>query len=325
MPPKLNADQEEAVELRDLMMKNAYQHGWRPTDKTRVNKDFAFTQLIRTWGPGEGETETLQAFYGVGADATDRFLYQGDADDPAHTVEIDVIREILENPTELEAATPLAEEVSSEEPELTDMAGWDEHGAVDEVDDDAVPPTDAAHQDVVPPTSTDDTSAAHQELEEAKSAAHPWSDPEHDVVADFEAIKENKGMPPTEMEQAQYAKKMHDSAARSPLTGDPVSNQGDTYREVYDKNRPARGMLSEYSSDTIVKMVTGKELGWHNSYAGRIERAVVSSKEEAKRWPTSITPADEDLPDGDDHRILHFLERNGGFRSVAVARIKEVK
>lgn len=324
MPPKLNADQEEAVELRDLMMEHAYQHGWRPTDKTGVNKAFAFTQLIRTWGPGEGETETLQAFYGVGADATDRFLYQGDADDPAHTVEIDVIREILENPTELEAATPLAEEVASEEPELTDMAGWDEHGAVDEVDDDAVPPTDAAHQDVVPPTSTDDTSAAHQELEDAKSAARSALAKMNDELA-VPPTEDEQSSAAHEMEQAQYAKKMHDSAARSPLTGDPVSNQGDTYREVYDKNRPARGMLSEYSSDTIVKMVTGKELGWHNSYAGRIERAVVSSKEEAKRWPTSITPADEDLPDGDDHRILHFLERNGGFRSVAVARIKEVK
>lgn len=324
MPPKLNADQEEAVELRDLMMEHAYQHGWRPTDKTGVNKAFAFTQLIRTWGPGEDETETLQAFYGVGADATDRFLYQGDADDPAHTVEIDVIREILENPTELEAATPLAEEVVSDEPELTDMAGWDEHGAVDEVDDDAVPPTDAAHQETVPPTSTDDTSAAHQELEEAKSAARSALAEMNDELA-VPPTEDEQSSAAHEMEQAQYAKKMHDSAARSPLTGDPVSNQGDTYREVYDKNRPARGMLSEYSSDTIVKMVTGKELGWHNSYAGRIERAVVSSKEEAKRWPTSITPADEDLPDGDDHRILHFLERNGGFRSVAVARIKEVK
>ena len=60
-----------------------------------------------------------------------------------------------------------------------------------------------------------------------------------------------------------------------------------------------------------------------NSLSNTLDRATVDGG--AEKHPPHITPVGfNPQSHGEDLRVLHFLEVNGGFRSVAIARIRKI-
>jgi len=215
-----------------------------------------------------------------------------------------------------------------------------------------VPPTSAAHMqdDAVPPI---------EDSHPVADAAHPWDDPNHDVMADLADAAHNSAeraahpvftasqaeidgiVPPTE-DELEYSVQRDGAAHMRPLldaahldddeqrvakehikqAGDDYA-QGMTYAAVKDQlsSRLWSPVASELADDVLLKKVVGKEITWRNSVSGKRDSAVVAK--DAVKHAAKITRSSlaERPGSTEDLRILHFLEQGGGFRSVAVARI----
>lgn len=331
----------EAIDMAQQLVDFAKTHGWMVQRAPKANKKFAFTTLFRDIGV---EREELRAFYAIDPDADDDQVTHV-AEDGTQTVldpDSGQVRGVVSRP--LTPAT--ASDDIEKTPEKSDSKAPVE----------PVPPTSAAH------TGTDTGSAAHtgpltgdaahqydvdmetqqgiQDDLDAYDAAHPETDPNRDhsevpptgttVVEDFKIV------PPADEADVVAEAKLHaEAAAKAAVKGEhPVMSQQDTYGAVrHQQVNPHRNWSAEASvltSDEILsrlgvnrKTNNTVEVVWLNSLSGTLDRAVVAGG--AAKYPPHITPSNFD-PDehGEDLRILHFLEVNGGFRSVAVARIRKI-
>lgn len=308
----------EAIDMAQQLVDFAKTHGWRVQRAPKANKKFAFTTLFRDIGV---EREELRAFYAIDPDADDDQVTHV-AEDGTQTVldpDSGQVRGVVSRP--LTPATP-SDDIEKT-PEKSDSKAPVE----------PVPPTSAAH------TGTDTGSAAHTGPLTG-DAAHPETDPNRDhsevpptgttVVEDFKIV------PPADEADVVAEAKLHaEAAAKAAVKGEhPVMSQQDTYGAVrHQQVNPHRNWSAEASvltSDEILsrlgvnrKTNNTVEVVWLNSLSGTLDRAVVAGG--AAKYPPHITPSNFD-PDehGEDLRILHFLEVNGGFRSVAVARIRKI-
>ncbi|AXH49811.1 hypothetical protein KNU02_gp86 [Gordonia phage Pleakley] len=311
----------EALDMAAELVQFATENGWTVVRAPKANKKFAFTTLRREWG-GEAQEE-LRAFYAIDPDSDDDQVTHVD-DDGTQTVldpEGGQVRGVV---TRSRITNPSADE------ELTE---YNEQDGTD----DPVPPTSAAH------TAAEAQSAAHQ-AEEDLSAAHTAAqetldelDAELDVPPTGTTVVEHFGIvPPADEAEVARESLLHRDAAEKAAGKDQqaVWSQQDTYGAVRQQqvnpHRNWSGVASVLTTSEILtklgvnrKTNNNVEVVWMNSLSGTLDRAVVSGG--AEKYPPHITPADFD-PDeyGEDLRILHFLELNGGFRSVAVARIRKI-
>lgn len=178
--------------------------------------------------------------------------------------------------------------------------------------------TDAAHLTVVDPNEIDD--AAHQD---ASRMVPPTG---RTVVEDFHIV------PPADEEAVASEALQH--AAQAKEHGADVYSQQDVYGAVRQQQvAPYKNwspVLSDLSSDEIlVKLGVNRksnnrlDITWMNSLSNTLDRATVDGG--AEKHPPHITPVGFDpQAHGEDLRVLHFLEVNGGFRSVAIARIRKI-
>lgn len=209
--------------------------------------------------------------------------------------------------------------------------------------------TDAAHLTVVDPNEIDD--AAHQDashmvppipdvyyggLEPLTPGAgiepgvpDPTRGEEptgRTVVEDFHIV------PPAN--EAVVAEEALQHAAQAKEHGEDVYSQQDLYGAVRQQQvAPYKNwspVLSDLTSEEIlVKLGVNRksnnrlDIVWMNSLSNTLDRATVDGA--AEKHPPHITPVGFDpQTHGEDLRILHFLEVNGGFRSVAIARIRKI-
>jgi hypothetical protein len=239
------------------------------------------------WARLERGDESLQVFYAINQGTDDKFIFG------SQTIDKDAIRGLVMTRPEADLEAEMAEvgaKIASGE--LTVDA-----------DGEAVPPTSAAHQEAVPPT---DDSAAHQAED---SAAH--------------------SEPVEEEDAAHIAREAQGHIADADDKGVDTYNQSGVYGAVMDQQNEERNwskLCSPMNEAELLKRVLGREITWRNSFSGRWDTAVVSTKKAAENHPAHVTPAGYDPEEtGEDMRILHFLEVGAGFKSVAVARIVRIK
>ncbi|QZD98920.1 hypothetical protein SEA_TRACKER_77 [Gordonia phage Tracker] len=318
---ELSEAQQDAFDLANQITAHAQKYDWTPAKgHPKVNKKFAFVTLRRDIGAPEG-TEELKAFYAVDPDAeSDQVTYT----DPAGATKVldtasGDVREQIENDFHvLGAAAPQPED------------NQPDHEPVDH-DEAPVPPTSAAHsaahQDMPP------TDAAHTD-EGDESAAHT----EDEVPPTGKTVMEHVGMVPEvdEFDIAAEAIAHKDAAERARPSDQPNAlwSQQDTYAAVRSQqanpNRNWSGVASPLTSAEILtklgvnrKSNNRVEVVWLNALSGSLDRAIVDG--DGGKYPPHITPAEFDPEEhGEDLRILHFLQVGGGFRSVAVCRIKKI-
>lgn len=317
----------ESLELAGELVEFATQHGWTVVRGPKENRKFAFVTLRRERG-GEA-SEELRAFYAIDPDADDdqithvqpngvQVVLDPDSGDvrtvittPAVSSDDEENEDASVSPTE--TSVPPTGDTDAAHPIDTDLSSTDTHAAREGVDG-----VSAAHLNVVDPNEIDD--AAHQD---ASRMVPPTG---RTVVEDFHIVP-----PADEAEVAQEALR-HAKAADE--DGNGTWSQQDTYAAVrHQQVNPNRNWSAVASPLTTAEILTRLgvnrksnnlvEIVWLNSLSGTLGRAVVNGA--AEKNPPHITPSNFD-PDehGEDLRILHFLEHNGGFRSVAVARIKKI-
>lgn len=325
----------EALQMATDLVDFAEQHGWEKTREPKANKKFAFVVLTRETNE-IGDSEQIKAFYAIDADAeNDQVIHVQPSG-----------REVILDP---EAGDVRSVITSNDEVYPPKDAG--EH---------AVPPTSAAHIELPDePTAEDiDPDAAHQatealdaahraaqeeidELNDELGAAHPGD--EDEVVDDSvppigeQTIPEHFGVvPPADEADVADEAMHHMSAAQdAAVKGEhAVRSQQEIYGAVrHQQVNPGRNWSAVASPLTNAEILTKLganrktknvvEVVWLNSLSNTLDRANVSGG--ADRYPPHITPAEFDPEEhGEDLRILHFLEHGGGFRSVAVARIKRI-
>lgn len=318
----------ESLELAGELVEFATQHGWTVVRGPKENRKFAFVTLRREWG-GEA-SEELRAFYAIDPDADD---------DQITHVQPNGVQVVLD-PDSGDVRDVVTRSRISTDEELT------EHNPGPRGKKRAMPPTDAAHtadDTSVPPTS--DTDAAHP----TNSAAHARAEthvPPESTVGGESAAHDELDVPPTEetivehfgivppADEAEVAQEALRHARDADENGNGTWSQQDTYAAVrHQQVNPNRNWSAVASPLTTAEILTKLgvnrksnnlvEIVWLNSLSGTLDRAVVNGASEKN--PPHITPSNFD-PDehGEDLRILHFLEHNGGFRSVAVARIKKI-
>lgn len=146
------------------------------------------------------------------------------------------------------------------------------------------------------------------------------------VVEDFHIV------PPAN--EAAVASEALQHAAQAKEHGEDVYSQQDLYGAVRQQQvAPYKNwspVLSDLTSEGIlVKLGVNRksnnrlDIVWMNSLSNTLDRATVDGA--AEKHPPHITPVGFDpQTHGEDLRILHFLEVNGGFRSVAIARIRKI-
>lgn len=310
-PEEFAEAKSDALGLCGDLLGFATEHGWVAARDAKANKKFAFITLRREFD-NAGQHEEIKAFYAIDPDA--------DNDQITH-VQPNGVQVVLDPDSGDVRAVITAPAVSAD----------------DETDDgDAVPPTSAAHTDI------DEDSAAHrasEDLSAAHSAAHQALDEmnaELDVPPTEQTVVEHFGIvpPADEAEVAQEALRHKDAAEKAKKGVHATWSQQDTYAAVrHQQVNPNRNWSAVASPLTTAEILTRLgvnrksnnlvEIVWLNSLSGTLDRAVVNGA--AEKNPPHITPSNFD-PDehGEDLRILHFLEHNGGFRSVAVARIKKI-
>ncbi|AKJ72410.1 hypothetical protein AU099_gp67 [Gordonia phage GTE8] len=339
--PELSEAQQDALDLAKQITEHAQKYGWSPAKgHPKTNKKFAFVLLRRDLG--SIGVEELKAFYAVDPDADSDQVTYTDPNGDARVLDPESgdVREQIEN--DFHIIQPGDPQPEDNEPE----------SAPDAVDSDAVPPTSAAHSAAhtdVPPTDaahtdSDSESAAH-------SAAHTEGDhlpsEEMEAIMPIEddvpptvgkTVPEHVGMVP-EVEARAIADEAqaHQAAAEKAKPKDavhPTWSQQDTYAAVRSQQaNPSRnwsGFASPLTSAEILtklgvnrKTNNRVEVVWLNALSGSLDRAIVDG--DGGKYPPHITPAEFDPEEhGEDLRILHFLQVGGGFRSVAVCRIKKI-
>lgn len=304
----------EALQMAADLVDFAEQHGWEKTREPKANKKFAFVVLTRETNE-IGDSEQIKAFYAIDADAEN--------DQVIHV-------------------QPSGREVILD-PEAGDVR------SVITSNDEVYPPKDAGEQPVPP------IGAAHQDLDAAHSAAREaidemnadldaaHTDDEDEVVDDSvpptgqQTIPEHFGVVPPADEADVADEAMHhmSAAEEAAVKGEhAVRSQQEIYGAVrHQQVNPGRNWSAVASPLTNAEILTKLganrktknvvEIVWLNSLSNTLDRANVSGG--ADRYPPHITPAEFDPEEhGEDLRILHFLEHGGGFRSVAVARIKRI-
>lgn len=301
-PEEFEEAKSDALGLAHAIAEHAEKYGWSIARDPKANKKFAFVTLRRDLGdPG---TEELKAFYAIDPDAdSDQVTYvDPNGNQTVLDPESGDVREQIENDFHVFPA-----------PEADDSA--------------AVPPTSAAHQAEADLSAAH--SAAHQAIDEMNAELDVPPTDEQTVVEAFGIVP-----PADEAEVAQEALR-HKAAAEKAKAGEHATwSQQDTYAAVrHQQVNPNRNWSAVASPLTSAEILTKLgvnrksnnlvEIVWLNSLSGTLDRAVVNGA--AEKNPPHITPSNFD-PDehGEDLRILHFLEHNGGFRSVAVARIKKI-
>lgn len=325
----------EALQMAADLVDFAEQHGWEKTREPKANKKFAFVVLTRETNE-IGDSEQIKAFYAIDADAeNDQVIHVQPSG-----------REVILDP---EAGDVRSVITSNDEVYPPKDAG-----------EQPVPPTSAAHIELPDePTAEDiDPDAAHQatealdaahraaqeeidELNDELDAAH--TDDEDEVVDDSvpptgqQTIPEHFGVVPPADEADVADEAMHhmSAAEEAAVKGEhAVRSQQEIYGAVrHQQVNPGRNWSAVASPLTNAEILTKLganrktknvvEIVWLNSLSNTLDRANVSGG--ADRYPPHITPAEFDPEEhGEDLRILHFLEHGGGFRSVAVARIKRI-
>lgn len=350
-------DREQAVaDAKDMatgLTGFAAPYGWKVVGKgVGANKKYAHVKIQREVQTGENSfsVETLQAFYAIDPevdnDQVTHTNFLGDAailDIEAGDVRAVVTREhtAWAPPSEPEGPTGTIVSglisVDGEPVPPTSAAHQEEHVHVPPIEA-PVPPTsdadaahldrhgiehndmrtDAAHLTVVDPNEIDD--AAHQD---ASRMVPPTG---RTIVEDFHIV------PPADEEAVASEALQH--AAQAKEHGADVYSQQDVYGAVRQQQvAPYRNwspVLSDLSSDEIlVKLGVNRksnnrlDITWMNSLSNTLDRATVDGG--AEKHPPHITPVGFDpQAHGEDLRVLHFLEVNGGFRSVAIARIRKI-
>ena len=315
---------DEAKELAEQLVTFAAEHGWVKSKPVKANKKFAFVTLTRDYDDFDGPMrEEVRAFYAIDSETDDDQVTHVDAEGVTTVLDPDSggVREVIERQV-TSNPEPAADEPDDGGPSAahqppvppTSPAGAAHPAAVPPIDDVDDEPAEAgaAHSDPVPPTGE-------------RSAAHSRT-----VVEDFGIVPEADGEVVAEEAKAHMA-----AAAEAAVDGEhPVVSQQDTYAAVrHQQVNPTRNWSKVASvmksKDILTRLGVNRqsnnkvEITWQNSLSNSIDRAVVAG--DAKRYPPHITPEDFD-PEahGEDLRILHFLEVGGGFRSVAVARIKKI-
>lgn len=328
----------EALQMAADLVDFAKQRGWEKTREPKANKKFAFVVLTRETNE-IGDIEQIKAFYAIDADAeNDQVIHVQPSG-----------REVILDP---EAGDVRSVITSNDEVYRPKDAG-----------EQPVPPTGAAHQRTMPPIDEFKAraiehgaiGAAHQDLDAAHSAAREaidemnadldaaHTDDEDEVVDDSvppigeQTIPEHFGVVPPADEADVADEAMHhmSAAEEAAVKGEhAVRSQQEIYGAVrHQQVNPGRNWSAVASPLTNAEILTKLganrktknvvEIVWLNSLSNTLDRANVSGG--ADRYPPHITPADFDPEEhGEDLRILHFLEHGGGFRSVAVARIKRI-
>ncbi|AYD82168.1 hypothetical protein KNU13_gp82 [Gordonia phage Turuncu] len=319
----------DALDLAEQITAHAKNYGWKPVVAPKVNRKFGFVTLRRELDAEY--QEELKAFYAIDPDTDrDQVSYTGN-DGVTRVLDPDSgdVREVIEN--EFRVVGPADAPVGD---------GFTEHVLTHGTDVDAVPPTSAAHsaahQDVPP------TDAAHTDSV-SEGAAHwetvpPTEDDDSAAHLDQRTVPEHFGIVP-EAEPGAVARDAmgHQAAAEKAKPKDavhPTWSQQDTYAAVRQQHtNPHRNwsaVASPLTSEEILtklgvnrKTNNKVEISWLNSLSGALDSAIVDGA--AEKYPPHITPADFDPEEnGEDLRILHFIQTGGGFRSVAVARIKKI-
>lgn len=339
--PDLTDEQQDALDLANQITEHAEKYNWAPAKgHPKVNKKFAFVTLRRDLG--EIGVEELKAFYAIDPDdAEDQVTYT----DPNGAVtvldtESGDVREQIENDFHvIQPGDPHPEDEESDTaPVDVDEAPVSPTSAAHSAAHTDVPPTDAAH------TDTDDESAAHSaahsDTDDSSAAHSPYLEAAAKEVEELgqKTVMEHVGMVPEidEFDIAAEALGHKDAAEKAkPKDAEHATwSQQDTYAAVRgQQTNPSRnwsGFASPLTSDEILtklgvnrKTNNRVEVVWLNSLSGALDRAVVDGA--AEKYPPHITPAGFDPEEqGEDLRILHFLQIGGGFRSVAVSRIKKI-
>lgn len=345
-------DREQAVadakDMADQLAVFATDHGWKMQAPVKANKKYSFVTLMREYQQEDGDLvqEELRAFYAINENA--------DSDQVTHTGP-DGTTTVLdpEDGSVREAVTrvhpkprPGPEPVGTIESGLLYVE--DENG---ERVPPIVPPTQQV-ADAVPPTETSvppigstdaahpvdadqasvDTHAAYESVDGVDGdAAHP--DSSRDVPPTGDTVVESfKIVPPAD--PAEVASESLQHVAQAEKFGNDVYSQQELYGAVrHQQVAPFKNwspVASDLTSDELLtklgvnrKANNRLDITWVNSLSNTLDRAVVDAS--AEKWPPHITPKDFDPKAyGEDLRILHFLEVNGGFRSVAVARIRKI-
>ncbi|AET09907.1 hypothetical protein GoPhGRU1p66 [Gordonia phage GRU1] len=330
MPQEMSQEAADALDLAEQITAHAKNYGWKPVVAPKVNRKFGFVTLRRELDAEY--QEELKAFYAIDPDKDrDQVSYTGN-DGVTRVLDPDSgdVREVIEN--EFRVVGP-----ADTSGDADDVAPEEDMG---EVDSARVPPTSAAHsaahQDVPP------TDAAHTDSV-SEGAAHwetvpPIEDDESAAHLEQRTVPEHFGIVP-EAEPGAVAKDAmgHQAAAEKAKPKDavhPTWSQQDTYAAVRQQHtNPHRNWSAVASplstTEILTKLGVNRktnnkvEISWLNSLSGALDSAIVDGS--AEKYPPHITPADFDPEEnGEDLRILHFIQTGGGFRSVAVARIKKI-
>ena len=324
--PRLTEDQQDAWDaLKEDVLDYAREHGWRVVDPQGVTKTHAYASLDHP-----ALKDRFKAMIPVDPDGKPRFI-QGSTvltGRQAMTFLKTLTLESAPAPkAKKKAATPAASAA---------------HSAAHQQ---GVPPTSAAHpagDAPVPPTVPPTTS----------SAAHPWDDAAHDVMADLADAAHPKLASNAEL-------RAHHSKMRETTTDGDVVTEEDfddveideaaEFKGHVDQARPVSnpgwptvmhedlksaiqaysldGLWSEFAStlsdEEILSSASNAEIVWRNRLSGRMDDAVVVPGDPAKsKYRPHITGSV--VEEHDDRRVIHFLEAGGGFRSVAVGLIKSI-
>ncbi|ATS93161.1 hypothetical protein SEA_PATIO_80 [Gordonia phage Patio] len=318
--PDLTEEQQDALDLANQITEHAQKYNWAPAKgHPKVNKKFAFVTLRRDLG--EIGTEELKAFYAIDPDdAEDQVTYT----DPNGAVtvldtESGDVREQIENDFHvIQQGDPVRPSDAIERLTSTD-------------DDAPVPPTSAAHSAAhtdVPPTDAAHTDEGDESAAHTKDAVPPTG----------KTVMEHVGMVPEVPDRTVADESIKHLEAAEKAKGKDQPNRLASQQEIYaavrgqhaNPNRNWSATVSPLTSAEILTKLGANrksnnrvEVVWLNSLSGALDRAIVDG--DGGKYPPHITPSDFDPEEhGEDLRILHFLQVGGGFRSVAVCRIKKI-
>ena len=136
-------------------------------------------------------------------------------------------------------------------------------------------------------------------------------------------------MPPTEGDNAAHQAEDMPPTSKNSAAHYREHTGGDregTYSQqdviAIGQDSAMRSEFSELTDAEILVRVDGREVRWFNAFAKKQESAVVMAANASKNHPPKITG--HVTPNGDDTRILHFLEVGSGFRSLAVGRLRSI-
>lgn len=324
--PKMTEDQQDAWDaMQEDVLALGKSNGWAVKSPMGVNKSYAYACLEHA-----KREERLSVSIPVDPEGNNRFIL-------GSTVLTD------------KQAVSL----------LKDPEGWsfpDAH-SVPKKKSAAVPPTSAAHtasgvpptegasaahqRSDVPPTSTSDAAhtdelyAAHCDFDSAAHTEDAVPPTGRGFEADLVIVDEHELMTPNGDDEAWegYEPDLDvDAEYRGHVAAAlPNSPRGfGTYKErdlrEAIEGYAKEGLWSKFSTlndEEILKRTERREITWVNRLSLRTESAVVVPGDPGKSaYRPHITGTAEE---GDDRRMLHFLESGGGFRSVAIGMLRKIK